>query len=251
VTSPFKAQGSDRDSKISEMTLKEVLTELKSYGNEQTRKVLKRHGAKEPFFGVKIEYLRKIQKKIRKDHELALELFETGNTDAMQLAGYICEPDKFSMADLQNWAEKSYWYLLSEYTVASVAAESGLGFEAATGWIKSDRENIASSGWATLAVLIAKKKDTSLDPDILQELLESIPGRIHQSPDRVRYTMNNFVIAAGAFVPELHQLSIETAKKTGKVSVDMGGTACKVPDAITYIGKIHSRTDKLKKQANN
>lgn len=226
------------------MTLNEVLSELKAYGSEQTRKVLKRHGAKEPFFGVKVENLKKIQKKIGKDHKLAMELFETGNTDAMQLAGYICEPERLSMDDLQRWAELSYWYLLSEYTVAAVAADTGFGFEAATGWIKSDRENIASSGWATLATLIAKRKDSSTDVTVLKYLLESIPGMIHQSPNRVRYTMNNFIIAAGAYLPELTGLSKETALKIGKVRVDMGDTACKVPDALTYIQKTASRRGK-------
>ena len=226
------------------MTLNEALTELESYGSEQTRKVLKRHGAKDPFFGVRIEYLRKIQKKIGKDHKLALELFETGNTDAMQLAGYICEPDKLSKDDLQCWAEKSYWYLLSEYTVPSVAAETGFGLAAAIDWIKSDKENIASTGWATLATIIAKGKYSDLNIKILEELLAFIPGKIHQSPNRVRYTMNNFIIAAGGCLPELNQLSKEAAVKTGKVHVDMGGTSCKVPDALKYIEKTASRFNK-------
>jgi hypothetical protein len=30
---------------------------------------------------------------------------------------------------------------------------------------------------------------------------------------------------------------INTAKKIGKVEVEMGGTACAVPDAISYISK--------------
>ena len=43
------------------MTTKEVLTELKSYGDERTKNTLLRHGAKEPFFGVKVQDLKKIQ----------------------------------------------------------------------------------------------------------------------------------------------------------------------------------------------
>jgi len=36
----------------------------------------------------------------------------------------------------------------------------------------------------------------------------------------------------------LTEKSKEVAKKIGKVSVDVGGTACKVPLAIDYIDKI-------------
>ena len=48
------------------MTKEEVLQQLERYGNEGTKKVLMRHGAKEPFFGVKVQDLKKIQKKIKK-----------------------------------------------------------------------------------------------------------------------------------------------------------------------------------------
>ena len=50
------------------MTSKEILTELKSLGSESIKKVLVKHGAREPFYGVKVEELKKIQKKIKKDY---------------------------------------------------------------------------------------------------------------------------------------------------------------------------------------
>ena len=45
------------------MKLIEVMNKLKSLGNENTKKVLMRHGAKEPFYGVKVGDLKKIQNK--------------------------------------------------------------------------------------------------------------------------------------------------------------------------------------------
>ena len=48
------------------MTTKEILTELHGYGDEQTKKTLMKHGAKEPFFGVKVQDLKKILKKRRR-----------------------------------------------------------------------------------------------------------------------------------------------------------------------------------------
>ena len=73
-------------------TADEVVAELKTLGSESNKKVLVRHGAREPFYGVKIEDLKKIQKRIKKDHDLALALYDTGISDAMYLAGLIADP---------------------------------------------------------------------------------------------------------------------------------------------------------------
>ena len=74
------------------MTAKDVLAQLKALGTEQTKKTHMRHGAKEPFYGVKVADLKVLQKKIKTDHALALELYDTGNSDAMYLAGLIADP---------------------------------------------------------------------------------------------------------------------------------------------------------------
>ncbi|MCK5028259.1 MAG: DNA alkylation repair protein [Bacteroidales bacterium] len=190
---------------------------------------------------VKVQDLKKIQKQIKKNHELAIELFNTGNSDAMYLASLISEPTKMTKKELQNWAEKAYWYMLSEYPVAWTTAESNFGWELALDWIKSDKENVASSGWATLSSLIAIKKDEEIDLVKIKELLEFISKNIHSSQNRVRYTMNGFVISVGAYLKPLLDKSKEIAKLIGKVNVDVGGTSCKVPFATEYIEKVESK----------
>ncbi len=90
------------------LSLKEVLSLLEEYGNEQTKKTLINHGAKEPFFGVKVADLKKILKKTKKNHELSLELFETGNSDAMYLAGLMADENQISKDQLQGWVKKAY-----------------------------------------------------------------------------------------------------------------------------------------------
>ena len=118
------------------MTFNEVMTELEAMGNEQTKKVLTRHGAKEPFFGVKVGDLKKIVKKVKKNHELSLALYETGNSDAMYLAGLIADKNQITKVQLQDWAEKAYWYMICEYTVPWLTAESPYGHELAMEWIE-------------------------------------------------------------------------------------------------------------------
>ena len=62
------------------MTANEVLEKLRGMGTESIKKVLRNHGVQEPFFGVKIGDMKKIQKRIKKDYQLALELYDTGIT---------------------------------------------------------------------------------------------------------------------------------------------------------------------------
>ncbi len=220
------------------MTADSILAELSQMGSEQTKSVLMKHGAREPFFGVKVENLKKIQKRIKKDYLLSLELYQTGNSDAMYLAGLIADEQRMNIADLQGWVEQAYWYMLSDYTVAWVAAESRFARELASRWIDDPRELVASAGWCTWSNWLAITPNEQIDPEEITALLQRVEDTLHTSPNRVRYSMNGFVIAAGSFVPDLNLEAMSTAKALGKVFVEMGGTACKVPYAPEYIQKV-------------
>ena len=78
------------------------MAELEAKGNEGIKKIFLKHGIKEPFFGVKIEYLKEIQKKVKKDYQLAKDLYATGNADAMYLAGLIADEDKMTKKELDK-----------------------------------------------------------------------------------------------------------------------------------------------------
>jgi len=233
------------------MTFAETMTELENYGDEQTKNTLMRHGGKEPIFGVKIADLKKILKKTKKSHALSLELFNTGNSDAMYLAGLMADEKQISKAQLEDWVEKAYWYFLSEFTVPWIAADTKYGFELGIKWIDSDREHIAAAGWSTLSSYAAVNDDTVLDIEAYRNLLDKVANEIHTSENRVKYTMNGFVIAIGNYVKALTQKAQEVAAKIGKVEVEMGGTACKVPLASAYIQKTvdKGKTGKKRKTA--
>jgi 3-methyladenine DNA glycosylase AlkD len=219
------------------MTVQEIMAELKTYGSENIKNILLKHGVKEPFFGVKVEHLKIIQKKIKKDYQLALELFNTGNADAMYLAGLIADDDKMTIKDLQAWVKAAVSNNISEYTVPWVAAGSKHGFELALQWIDAKEEHIAAAGWSTLSGVVALKADSELDLATIKKLLQRIEKNIHKAKNRERYTMNSFVISVGTYVAALSKEAISTATKIGVVTVDMNGTACKIPDAASYIEK--------------
>jgi 3-methyladenine DNA glycosylase AlkD len=217
------------------MTKDQVMEQLKAMADPQTRKTWARHGAKEPFFGVKIGNLKLIEKRVKKDHKLAKELYATGNSDAMYLAGLIADENAVTKEEPQNWLETASWHMVSEFTVPWLAAESRYGWELALKWIESDKEAVASAGWCTLASLCTIKPDEELDVKHLAKLIKRAEKEIKKAPNRVRYNMNCFVIAAGQGVAALTDAAIAAADKIGKVECDMGDTACKVPDAGAYL----------------
>jgi 3-methyladenine DNA glycosylase AlkD len=222
------------------MTFEEIMNNLEELGSEQTKKTLLRHGAQEPFFGVKVGDMKKLVKFVKKDRELALALYDSGNTDAMYLAGLTMDPKTMTKQELQNWAKQAYWYMLTEYTVAGVAAESSSALELAREWLQSPDELIATCGWSTYANYISITPDEKLDLHEIAQLLEQVRTTIHAERNRVRYTMNTFVITVGAYCFPLFEAATEVANEIGKVHVDVGQTACKVPLASEYIHKVES-----------
>jgi 3-methyladenine DNA glycosylase AlkD len=230
------------------MNTKEILTELQKLGKDSIKKVLLNHGAREPFYGVKVEDLKKIQKKIKVDYQLALELYDTGVSDAMYLAGLIADDARMTKKDLQHWVEKAYWYMLSEYTVPWVASGNAAGHEMALKWINSGKENVAAAGWATYSCLISRISNDKLDLKEIAGMMNTIAKEIHFAPNRVRHQMNMFIISAGGYIPSLSDTAVKLAEKIGKVSVNMGNTACKVPWAPEYIDKMKKRGSLEKKK---
>jgi 3-methyladenine DNA glycosylase AlkD len=223
------------------MTAEEIVRQLEPLGTDAYKKVLHKHGIQEPVFGVKIEDLKKIQKRIKKDYQLALDLYNTGIYDAMYLAGLIADDAKMTKKDLRHWVKRANCPMLREYTVPWVAAESPHGRELALEWIESREEGVAGCGWATLCSLVGIKDNSDLDLPELERLLQRVQKTIHQQPNRVRHAMNNFVICVGSYVRPLTDAALQTAAQMGAVAVDMGGTACKVPDAAQYIQKVQKR----------
>lgn len=48
------------------------------------------------------------------DVPLARDLYRTGNSDAIYLAGLICDGRQLSGGDLNDWAKQATWHMLGE-----------------------------------------------------------------------------------------------------------------------------------------
>ena len=219
------------------MTCADVMQRLEALGSAQTKKTLLRHGAAEPLFGVRIGDLKPLQKLIKGRQDLALELFATGNSDAQYLAGLVADGSLMSPAQLDAWAAGAAWHMIAGSPVAWVAAEHPDGFTAAVRWIDSPRPLTAVAGWSALAAIVSTVPDDRIPGAALTDLIDRAVRRIPREPDRVRYAMNSFLICCGTWSTTHAEAALAASQAIGPVKVNMGDTACAVPDAPAAILK--------------
>ena len=216
------------------MTCQEVMKLLESLGTAQNRKIYARHGANENMFGVSFANLGKLQKQIKVDHELAGQLWVTGNGDAQVLATMIADPQAITDKQAEAWLKDVSDYGMAEM-FGRLVAKSPIGQKKAEKWHKSKDEWVGATGWRMISYLAMESPH--LPDEYFDPYLELIANGIHQQKNRVRYEMNGALIAIGLRNEKLEKKAMAVAKKIGAVEVDHGETNCKTPDAATYISK--------------
>ncbi len=229
------------------MNATEILAQLKALGNEGTARVLRNHGAHDPCFGVKIGDMKPLQKQLKKNYSLSLELYDSGVYDAMYLAGLIAEPERMTKKDLTRWV-KTASRPIASYVVGPITASSPVGTPLSLAWIESKKEIENIAGWAAVSAAASIHPDDELDLDKYQSLLAEVERSIHAAKDAVRYQMNAFVISVGSYISSLTDPAIEAGHRIGVLKVDMGNTACDVPFAPDYIQKVKDRGNVGKKR---
>jgi len=201
------------------MDFEAVMQELESLGKERLKKMYISNGAHEPLFGVATGAMKPMRKQIKINQPLAEELYATGNYDAMYFAGVIADPKNMTASDFDRWMDGAYFYMLSDYVVAVTLSESPLAQEVADQWIASGDELRMSGGWSCYCWLLGRWKDHEFSESKISEMLDLVKDTIHDSPERTKVSMNNFIYTVGiSFVP-LHDKALETAKAVGIVEV--------------------------------
>lgn len=228
------------------MTKTEVLRKLKAVGTAQNRKVYARHGVRGKMYGVSFADLDKLKKKLKTDHELACQLWVTGNHDARILATKIADPTRFTSSELDAWARDLDNYVVAD-AFSSAAAGSRHARKKAEKWCRSSREFTGQAGWNLVGYLAGT--DDELTNEYFRDRIRTIENEIHQRKNRVRYSMNTALISIGLRNSTLEKKAIAAARRIGKVNVDHGETSCRTPDAAAYIQKAAAhRARKAKKE---
>ncbi len=201
------------------MNLEMVMQELEALGKERTKKMYISNGAHEPLFGVATGAMKPIVRKIKINQHLAEELYSTGNYDAMYFAGIIADPKAMTESDYDRWMDAAYFYMLSDYVVAVTLSESDIAQEVSDKWIASGEELRMSAGWSCYCWLLGNRLDVEFSESKISTMLDLVKNTIHDSPERTKSAMNNFLYTVGISYLPLHEKAVETAKAIGIVEV--------------------------------
>lgn len=218
-----------------ERDLAGVLAHLEAAGAEQNRRVYRRHGARDPLFGVSFAELRKTAKALGRDDALARDLWGSGNYDARLLACMVAEPARMSEADLDAWLSEADVYVLVDTFVGEVASKVPGVLERSERWRASGRDWTAQAGWDLVGSLALGDRD--LDDAFFAGELARIERELPTAGNRTRHAMNAVVIAIGVRDAALRVEAIAAARRIGPVVVDHGQTGCVTPAAEPYIDK--------------
>src|SRR5205807_7997657 len=104
------------------------------------------HGAHQPMFGVSWAQMGILRKQIKRDHELALKLWKSGNYDARLLATMIANPDKLTLETLDKWAKDLDCYPLAS-ALSKMVMQPALAEEKMKDWKSSHYESVGQAGW--------------------------------------------------------------------------------------------------------
>jgi len=217
------------------MNTRGILATLKKLGKPQTAAIYKRHGSGANVFGVLTSEIAKLQKRIKIDHALALELWKTGNAEARILALQVSDPQKLNRTTANRLVKDGQTRFLGCY-LAGLVARSPIAAQTMSDWMKSSEEFLREMGYGIFAARLKDDPGSISDVDA-EKTLVTIENEIHRSPNWSRHAMNAALISIGILKPTLRTKAVAAAKRLGKTVVDHGETSCKTPDAIAYIAK--------------
>lgn len=119
--------------------------------------------------GLAVPSLRALAREFKRDHELALALWDTGIPDAQILAGMVAEPARFTHAQMDHWVAGMQAWDVCDQACLNAFVKSPLAWEAIPRWAAREREFEKRAGFALLAVAAVHQK-TRPDADFLARL---------------------------------------------------------------------------------
>lgn len=223
------------------MDFEAVMQELEALGKERLKKMYMSNGAHEPLFGVATGAMKPMAKKIKMDQPLAEQLYASGNYDAMYFAGIIADAKSMTEADFERWIDGAYFYMLSDYVVAVTLAETDIAQEVADKWIASGDELKMSAGWSCYCWLLGSRPDVQFTESKIAGMLDMVRETIHESPERTKSSMNNFVYTTAVSYVALHDKAVQTAQAIGPVEMKRDN---KKPAILLATDNIQKAVDK-------
>ncbi|MDR2983569.1 MAG: DNA alkylation repair protein, partial [Nocardiopsaceae bacterium] len=132
------------------------MAELAALEGPRARAVNEKHGDDH---GVNLTKLRALAKRLKTQHELARQLWETDDTAARLLAILICRPKEFERDELDVMVRQAGSPKVHDWLVNYVVKKSPHSEELRLAWFSDPDPVVASAGWALTSERVAKKHD--------------------------------------------------------------------------------------------
>ena len=141
------------------MEASDIVSRLKSMANPRSAEDLARFGiTSQNALGISVTDLRKLAKKIGKDHNLALDLWATGIHEAKILAAIIDEPRKVTRRQMDRWANDFDSWGVCDQACTCLFDRTPYAFDKAVEWSRREEEFVKRAGFALMAGLAAHDK---------------------------------------------------------------------------------------------
>lgn len=227
------------------MNIQDVHALLDENKNERGIKVWERTGIKGfSTYGIGVTQLKKLAKKIGRNHELALELWNQKVFDMLILATMVDDPKQISEEQVEEQIQNAgHWMLTHTYCQNMMPKLSFLDkkFEE---WHKSDNSIKRTAGYNLLYIIA--RDDKKKTDDFFLSHIDFIKANLQKEENFVRDAMNNALIMIGSRSSVLNERSLIAAETIGPVVVDYGDNSCQAMDAIAHLSSKRIQ-DKIKK----
>ena len=219
------------------MTPEETLTQLEALGNEKMRTQNTRNGAGDNQFGVRLGEIRKLAKKIKTNHELALALWETGNIDARLLATLLVTPKALSSSELDRMVRSVTFVQVADWLNAYVVKKHPDKETLRQEWMSAEDPMAARAGW-NLTSERAVKSPEGLD---LAALLDRIESEMGTADPTAQWTMNACLAEIGIHFPDHRKRALDLGERLGVYRDYPTSKGCTSPFAPIWINEMVRR----------
>ena len=203
------------------MTKTEVLKLLKENQNERGIAHWNKKPRKLKSFGIGLTQLRKLAKKVGRDHKLAHQLWKTDVYDAKVLGLLIDDPKQLSREQAEAQVEDLNDGMLAHVfsSCDATLAKTPFAFELAGDWMASKDEMRRRCGYGLLYEL-SKKNPKGMDDAYLLERINHILDTIDGEEMWVRMAMAEALMGIGKRNKDLNKAAVRAAKTIGPVEFD-------------------------------
>ncbi|MCD2113350.1 DNA alkylation repair protein [Rhodococcus rhodochrous] len=220
-------------------TVDELLTELAALDDPMIRAVNEKHGDDH---GVNLSALRAVAKRVKTQHELAQQLWATGDTAARLLALLICRPKAFTADELDTMVRETGTPKVHDWFVNYVVKKNPHAEELRGRWMTDPDPVVASAGWALTAERVVKNAD-GLD---LSGLLDTIDAQMRDAPERLQWAMNTCLAQIGIEHPDHRARALDIGERLEVLKDYPTSPGCTSPYAPAWIGEMVRRKNEAK-----